>query len=162
MQRKIIMTAALTLWLAAISAHPEVTSVNHCLPTTVSNRVELSPEHHLYVVPNTTPNKALGVFATVNDALRQAETFADDSVWTTIHIPPGVYWIDDPDDAAIRKPAPGEHTPFGLKLRLSKTRLIGMGDSPEDVVLACNRGQTQGADGNFTMLHITGDDIQAE
>ena len=119
-------------------------------------------ERHLYVNLQKTTDKGKAVFATVNEALRQAERFTDDSVWTTIHIAPGVYWIDNPDDPAIRKPEPGENTPFGMKVRLSRTRLIGMGDSPEDVVLACNRGQTQGADGNFTMLHITGDDIQAE
>ena len=116
-------------------------------------------EHHLYV---NSQNKGKGVYATVNEALRQAETYADDNKWTTIHIAPGVYWIDNPDDPAIRKPEPGENIPYGMKVRLNRTRIIGTGDSSEDVVLACNRGQTQGADGNFTMLHITGDDIQVE
>ncbi len=102
------------------------------------------------------------MFTTVNEALRQAEAFADDSAWTTIHIAPGVYWIDNPDDPAVRKPEAGDNIPYGMKVRLSRTRLVGTGAGPEDVVLACNRGQTQGADGNFTMLHITGDDIQAE
>ena len=124
--------------------------------------VSAQPEHHLYVNSQKKPDVKKETFATVNDALRQAETFADYNVWTTIHIAPGVYWIDNPDDSAVRKPEPGENTPYGMKVRLNKTRLVGMGDSPEDVVLACNRGQTQGADGNFTMLHITGDDIQAE
>ena len=131
----------MTLWCAALGAQPE---------------------HHLYVKLQGKTNIKKGVFATVNEALRQAESFADDSLWTTIHIAPGVYWIDDPDDPAIRKPESGGNTPFGMKVRLSRTRIIGTGDNPEDVVLACNRGQTQGAEGNFTMLHITGDDIQAE
>ncbi len=120
------------------------------------------PEHHLYVKLQGKTNVKKGMFATVNEALRRAEAFADDSLWTTIHIAPGVYWIDDPDDPAIRRPEPGGNTPYGMKVRLSRTRIIGTGDTPEDVVLACNRGQTQGADGNFTMLHITGDDILAE
>ena len=120
------------------------------------------PERHLFVNPQKNTNVKEATFATVNDALRQAEILADDSLWTTIHIAPGVYWIDNPDDPAIRRPEPGESIPYGMKVRLSKTRLIGMGDRPEDVVLACNRGQTQGADGNFTMFHITGDDIQTE
>ena len=131
----------MTLWCAAVCAHAE---------------------RHLYVNLYGKTNVKKGVFATVNEALRRAETFADDSMWTTIHVAPGVYWIDNPDDPAIRKPEAGENIPYGMKVRLSRTRLMGMGDSPEDVVLACNRGQTQGADGNFTMLHITGDDIQAE
>ena len=119
-------------------------------------------ERHLYVKPQGKTRMAEGVFATVQEALRHAETLVGDSVWTTIHIEPGVYWMDNPDDPDVRKPEEGESTPFGMKLRLSKTRLIGMGDTPEDVVLACNRGQTQGAMGNFTMLHITGDHIVAE
>ena len=119
-------------------------------------------ERHIYVDRQKKTNARRGVFATVNEALRRAEAFADDTVWTTIHIAPGVYWIDNPDDPAVRKPAAGDNTPYGMKVRLSRTRLVGTGDTPEDVVLACNHGQTQGADGNFTMLHITGDDIQAE
>ena len=119
-------------------------------------------EHHLYVNRQKKTNVKMGVFATVNEALRRAEAFADDDAWTTIYIAPGVYWIDNPDDSAIRKPLAGENIPYGMKVRLNKTRIVGTGKGPEDVVLASNRGQTQGADGNFTMLHITGDDFQAE
>ena len=141
MRGKVCLLAVTILWCVAVSAQSE---------------------HHLHVNPQQKTNVKKGMFATVNEALRQAETFADDSAWTTIHIAPGVYWIDNPDDPAIRKPEPGETIPYGMKVRLSRTRLVGTGDSAEDVVLACNRGQTQGAEGNFTMLHITGDDIQVE
>lgn len=141
MQRKITLLIVLALWGLAVCAQPA---------------------HQLYVNPQEKTNEGRGVFTTVNEALRRAETFADDSLWTIIQIAPGVYWIDDPDDPAIRKPESGENIPYGMKVRLSRTRIMGMGDSPEDVVLACNRGQTQGADGNFTMLHISGDDIQVE
>ena len=131
----------MTLWCATVSAQSE---------------------RHLYVNLQATTDRGKSVFATLNEALRQAEDYAGDSVWTSIHIAPGVYWIDNPDDTSIRKPEPGESIPYGMKVCLSRTRLVGMGDSPEDVVLASNRGQTQGAEGNFTMLHITGDDIRAE
>ena len=124
--------------------------------------VSAQPEHHLYVNAQKKTNAKKAVFATVNEALQRAETLANDSLWTTIHISPGVYWIDNPDDPAIRKPETGNPIPYGMKVRLNRTRLVGTGTGPEDVVLACNRGQTQGAEGNFTMLHITGDDIQAE
>jgi hypothetical protein len=140
-KRMWLFFVVLTLWCATASAQPE---------------------RHLYVDYQKKTMVKKNMFSSVNEALRQAERFADDSVWTTIHIAPGVYWIDNPDDSAIRKPEQGESIPYGMKVRLSRTRLIGMGNSPEDVVLACNRGQTQGADGNFTMLHITGDDVQAE
>lgn len=141
MQRKITLLIVLALWGLAVCAQTA---------------------HQLYVNPQEKTNEGRGVFTTVNEALRRAEAFADDSLWTMIHIAPGVFWIDDPDDPAIRKPESGENIPYGMKVRLNRTRIIGMGDSPEDVVLACNRGQTQGADGNFTMLHISGDDIQVE
>ena len=147
--QKIVMKKAALLLLAL-----SILAVDYVIPQPVGNL--------LYVIPQEKTNKDGGVFSTVQEALRHAETLANDSVWTTIHIAPGVYWIDDPDDPAVRKPEEGGNTPFGMKLRLSKTHLIGMGDTPDDVVLACNRGQTQGAVGNFTMLHITGDDIVAE
>lgn len=103
-----------------------------------------------------------GVFSSVNEALSYAQSFADDTLWTNIHIEPGVYWIDDPDDEKVRRPEPGDNTPYGMKVRLNRTRLLGKSRDAEDVVLACNRGQTQGAMGNFTMLHITGNEIEAE
>ena len=131
----------LTLWCAAATAQTE---------------------RHLYVDYQKITNVKKNMFSSVNEALRQAERFSRDSVWTIVHIAPGVYWIDNPDDSAVRKPEPGEKTPYGMKVQLSRTRLIGMGNNPEDVVLACNRGQTQGADGNFTMFHISGDDVQVE
>ncbi len=141
MRRKLYILLALSLWCGVASTQPE---------------------RHVYVDFQKKTNKSKNVFATVNEAFRHAEAFANDDVWTTIHIAPGVYWIDNPDDPAVRQPAAGESIPYGMKLRLNKTRIVGMGEGPEDVVLACNRGQTQGAVGNYTMLHITGDDIQAE
>ena len=119
-------------------------------------------ERDFFVNREVKTNIEKGLFSTVNEALRHAETFADDTLWTNIYIEPNVYWIDNPDDDAVRYPEPGDNTPYGMKVRLNRTRLIGMGESPEDVVLACNRGQTHGAAGNFTMLHITGNEIEAD
>lgn len=106
-------------------------------------------------------------FNSLRDALveaenmqRQYEYSADNPLM--IKIAPGVYWLDDPDDPEVRRPEAGEGTPYAMKLKMNHLRLTGLSDNPEDVVLACNRGQTQGAVGNFTMLHITGDDIQVE
>ena len=107
------------------------------------------------------------VFATVNDALRQAEALQQTEAYSeqhplTICIAPAVYWIDDPDDPAIRLPEPPERAPYGMVVRMSHVRLVGLSPRAEDVVLASNRGQTQGADGNFTTFHFIGDDIRAE
>ena len=69
----------------------------------------------------------------------------------TVYIRPGVYWIDDPDDPEVKTGKNGRE-PFGMVVKAKKLHFIGLGDSPEDVVLASQRGQTQGAVGNFTMF----------
>ena len=74
------------------------------------------------------------------------------NVW----IAPYVYWIDDPDDPAIREGINGDPVPYGLWMNCSHLSLNGLSDSPENVVLAVNRGQNAGAKGNFTMFYING------
>ena len=69
----------------------------------------------------------------------------------TVYIRPGVYWIDDPDDPEVRIGKNGRE-PFGMTVHGGYLRLIGLGEKTEDVVLASQRGQTQGAVGNFTMF----------
>lgn len=121
----------------------------------------VSDSHNIYVDANEKTDVEHGVFCSLREALEYAQRNAEDTLWTNIYIAPYVYWIDDPDDENIRKPIHG-NTPFGMEVNLNKTKIIGLGKQPDDVVIACNRGQTQGADGNFTMLHITGSDIEAE
>jgi len=116
--------------------------------------------HILYVNDQLKTDAKKGQFQTINEALRYAETL-DHQEWTDIRIAPSVYWIDDPDDPTVRT-APAGQSPFGLRVKLSKVRLIGESDDAADVVIACNRGQTQGSEGNFTMLGIEGDDIEAQ
>ena len=122
-----------------------------------------SSAHRLYVNDQMKTRPSRYTFRTVNEALlfAQANNYKD-TLWTDICIEPSVYWIDDPDDPAVRVSDTPRESPFGLKVKVDRLRLIGLSDNPEDVVIACNRGQTQGSDGNFTMLHFTGSDIQAE
>lgn len=102
-------------------------------------------------------------FRTVNEALHFAEhNKGQDALYTEIYIAPSVYWIDNPDDKTVRKPLPGSTIPFAMTINMNRLKLIGLGNTPDETVLACNRGQTQGADGNFTMFHFIGDDISAE
>ena len=123
----------------------------------------LTTNAHCLLVSGTKSSPQSFRFATVSEALRFAESHqASDTLWTEIYISPSVYWLDNPDDPEIRRPAPGSSTPYAMELRVNRLRLIGIGDNPEDVVLACNRGQTQGADGNFTMFHFIGQHIEAE
>jgi len=80
---------------------------------------------------------------------------------TTIYIRPGVYWIDDPDDPTVKVGKNGRE-PFGLVVRCPHLTIVGMGENPHDVVLASQRGQTQGAIGNFTMFDFWCDSLMVE
>lgn len=70
----------------------------------------------------------------------------------TVYIAPYVYWIDDPDATDVVQCREGEGMPFGLKVTCDALKLVGLGEKPEDVVLAGNRGQSHGANGNYTMF----------
>lgn len=74
---------------------------------------------------------------------------------------PGVYWVDDPDDPAIRRGAGGS-PPYGLTIACNHITFFGLNTRRENVVFAVNRGQTQGAEGNFTMFAIRGIGLKAE
>lgn len=130
------------------------------VPFTFQGERHVTSSHCLYVNPErkSTPKKY--VFATVREALQFAEGQRQDTLWSEIYIEPSVYWMDDPDDAEVRRPKSG-NTPFAMEVRLNRVRMIGMSANAGDVVLAVNRGHTQGAEGNFTMLHITGSEVEA-
>lgn len=78
----------------------------------------------------------------------------------TLLVAPSVYWLDDPDDPGIRTDKGG--TPFAIRVKCDTLRLIGLAENPQDVVLAVNRGQTQGAIGNFTMFEFDGKSLETE
>ena len=75
-----------------------------------------------------------------------------------VYLAPYVYWIDDPDDPAIRVGKDGRE-PFGLVVKCPYLHIIGLNSHPENTVLASSRGQTQGAVGNFTMFDFWGDGL---
>ncbi len=131
--------------------------------TFTHNGKELTTGNNCLLVNDMMQQKDAFTFRTVNDALRFAEQNNGTSKqWTEIYITPSVYWIDNPDEEIVRKPLPGASTPFAMTVKIDKVKMIGLSTNAEDVVLACNRGQTQGADGNFTMFHFIGNDIAAE
>ena len=76
----------------------------------------------------------------------------------TVYIAPGVYWVDDPDDPTVKVGQNGRE-PFGMTIRCQHLHLIGLTDDARHVVLASQRGQTQGAEGNFTMFDFHGDGL---
>ena len=79
----------------------------------------------------------------------------------TVYINPGVYWIDDPDDVTVKVGKNGRE-PFGMVIRCKNIHFIGKGERPEDVVLASQRGQMQGAVGNFTMFDFWVDSLMVK
>ncbi|WP_163707343.1 PemB family protein [Mangrovibacterium lignilyticum] len=101
------------------------------------------------------------VFNTLQDAVAQLNdgTEADPMV---IYIAPWVYWVDDPNDPAVRVPKKGSSTPFGMELSCEWLKFRGLSENPYNVILAANRGQTMGAKGNFTLFNIKGDGLTAE
>lgn len=80
----------------------------------------------------------------------------------TIYMAPWVYWVDDPDDPAVRVPQEGSSTPFGMEFSCEWLKFYGLSDDPYNVILAANRGQTMGAKGNFTLFNIKGEGLTAE
>ena len=79
----------------------------------------------------------------------------------TLYIAPGVYWVDDPTtpETVIGKDG---REPFGCVIKARYLHLIGLAQDARHVVLASQRGQMQGAVGNFTMFDIWCDSLKVE
>lgn len=100
------------------------------------------------------------LFRSVNEAAQHLLDGSEEEPMT-LYIAPNVYWIDDPDDPAVRKGKNGGR-PYALEIECEWLRFEGLSQDPRNVVLACNRGQTMGSQGNFTMFHISGDGTSSE
>jgi len=100
------------------------------------------------------------VFNSVNKAAEHLNNGTEASPMV-LYIAPWVYWIDNPDDHEIRKAINGAG-PYGLIIKCEWLRFYGLSDNAENVVLACNRGQTIGSQGNFTMFRFYGDGTSSE
>lgn len=126
-------------------------------------KIELGPKS-FYIdgqLTNEETAKYNYVYNSINEASKHLTNGTEASPMT-LYIAPWVYWIDNPDDPEIRLPKTIEGTPFGLEISCEWLRFQGFSDDAQDVVLACNRGQTMGAKGNFTMLNIKGEGVNAE
>lgn len=85
-----------------------------------------------------------------SDALKALEAISKNTSGNaTLLVTPGVYWLDDPDDPAVRRnPENSGAIPYAAEISCDTLSLVGLADNPADVVFAVNRGQTQGALGN--------------
>lgn len=126
-------------------------------------KIELGPKSFLIngQLTNEETAKYKHVYNSINEASKHLTNGTEASPMT-LYIAPWVYWIDNPDDPEIRLPKTIGGTPFGLEISCEWLRFQGLSDDAQDVVLACNRGQTIGAKGNFTMLNIKGEGVSAE
>ena len=95
----------------------------------------------------------------VYNSFREAARHLGDSA--TLYIAPYVYWIDNPDTPKVVTGKDG-HEPFGMVITAKKLHFIGLSENPADVVLASQRGQMQGAVGNFTMFDFHVDTLCVE
>lgn len=77
-----------------------------------------------------------------------------------VYLAPWVYWADNPDSPAVAT-GRGGREPIGMTIRCQNLHLVGLTRNARNVVIASQRGQTQGAIGNFTMLDLYGDGLQA-
>jgi hypothetical protein len=100
------------------------------------------------------------VFNSVNKAAEHLTNGTEESPMI-LYLAPYVYWIDDPDDPAVRV-GQGGQSPYGLIINCEWLRFYGLSDNADNVVLACSRGQTIGSQGNFTMFRFSGDGTSSE
>lgn len=127
------------------------------------HKIELGP-HAFFIdgqLSSAEASKCPYVFNSVVEASKCLNN-GSESHPMVLYLAPWVYWVDNPDDPEIRMPKPGNSVPFGLEISCEWLRFQGLGEGPEDVIIACNRGQTMGAKGNFTMLNIKGNGIASE
>ena len=95
----------------------------------------------------------------VFNSLQKAVTAIGDTA--TIYVRPWVYWADDPDVPEVAVGKNGRE-PFGMVITAKKLDFIGLCEDARDVVFASQRGQTQGAIGNFTMFDFHVDELHVE
>jgi hypothetical protein len=100
------------------------------------------------------------VYRSVNEAAKHLTDGTEDSPMV-LYLAPWVYWIDDPDYPEVRVARPGS-SPYGLEIKCEWLRFQGLTKDPGKVVLACNRGQTLGSRGNFTMFRFSGQGTSSE
>ena len=114
--------------------------------------------HHLLLDGSLTDEEAAARPYTYNDFRKAASQFGDSA---TLYIAPWVYWIDNPDTPEVVTGRNGRE-PFGMTIKAKKLHFIGLSERPDDVVLASQRGQMQGAVGNFTMFDFHVDTLTVE
>lgn len=154
-----------TFILCALICHATIMSADNFNIDVTAETVSIGSQSYYLNDTNflLTPEKKDSPYI-FNDALSAFEAInKSDASKITLFVSPSVYWLDNPDDPAIRFPvAKSSNIPFATEITCDTLSIIGLTDNPEDVVFAVNRGQTQGAIGNYTMLHFKGKSLHTE
>ena len=72
----------------------------------------------------------------------------------TVYVAPYVYWIDDPAATDTVQNTEGYSVPYGMVVNSDYLTIKGLTGNPDNVVLAGNRGQSHGSNGNYTMFRF--------
>ena len=113
---------------------------------------------HLLIDGSLTDEEAAARPFTFN-SFQEAVRYLGDTC--TMYLAPYVYWVDNPDSPVVAVGRDGRE-PFGMVIKARRLTLVGLDKDARNTVLASQRGQTQGAVGNFTMFDFHVDRLTVE
>ena len=152
-KRKVVLNTPLD------KQHPvELTSTS---AFTFENRIFTLDSRHILLDATVTDSAVLAspfIFNNFADAIANC-TDGTAQQPMIVYIAPNVYWVDDPMHPEVAVGKNGRE-PFGMTVRCQNLHLEGLTLDARNVVLASQRGQTQGAVGNFTMFDFHGDGLE--
>ncbi len=158
MIKPLLLTASLLFSGIHATATDFTVSPDHSSVSLNGQNFTLSPSTLLLTAGKSKSPYAFNDALSAISAINRAE-----ATNVTLFVEPSVYWLDNPDDPEIRRnPKNSGSIPYAAEIRCDTLSIIGLADNPEDVVFAVNRGQTQGALGNYTMLHFIGKSLHTE
>jgi len=77
----------------------------------------------------------------------------------TVYVAPYVYWIDNPDATNTVEKTTNYSVPYGMVVNCDWLKICGLTTNPYNVIIAGNRGQSNGANGNYTMFRFNGNGL---
>ena len=80
----------------------------------------------------------------------------------TVYVAPYVYWIDNPDATNTVEKTTGYGVPYGMVVNCEWLKICGLTTNPDNVIIAGNRGQSNGSNGNYTMFRFNGNGLDLD
>lgn len=149
---------------SSCSSSPEVissssSSLNHTSSSSSSTKItsisyggkDITLSSHALYVNQSLTDKQVNefVFNSLSDVANAAIDGDEDNP-TVIYLEPDVYWTDDYSKTDIR----ATDDLIGISFKQSYLKMIGMSSSYSDTVIASDRGQNAGANGNFNTIGL--------